>query len=293
MKYMNEIDALYQRLTSCDICPHSCNVNRLEGEIGTCGMTKDVVVASFGPHFGEEPELVGFFGSGTIFFSGCNLLCVFCQNYSISHCREGKVYSISEIADIMLKLQNIGCHNINLVTPTHFAPQIAKAIIEARSYGLTIPIVYNSSGYDKVDTLKALEGLIDIYMPDIKFIDPEKSTLYTEAEDYFAYASAALLEMYRQVGNLVVKNGIAKRGLIIRHLILPDNQSDTLEIIDFIAEHLGTDVYLNLMDQYYPRYYAYQYPKISRSLIPEEYKFYIDYAKAKGFWNPRYIYGRE
>ncbi len=289
---MNQIDKLFNQLRNCDICPHSCNVDRLKGEVGICGMTSELTIASYGPHFGEEPELVGFFGSGTIFFSGCNLLCVFCQNYSISHCREGRKYDLSELVDVMLKLQEIGCHNINFVTPTHYAPQIAKAIVEARSLGLAIPIVYNSSGYDKVDTLKALDGLIDIYMPDIKFIDPEKSKIYTEAPDYFIYASAALIEMYKQVGNLVVRNGIAKRGLIIRHLILPENQSDTTEIIDFIAANLGTDVYLNLMDQYYPRYHAYQYPRISRGIISEEYKYYVEYAKSKGFWNPQYIYNQ-
>ncbi|MFN3305711.1 MAG: radical SAM protein [Candidatus Kapaibacteriota bacterium] len=289
---MNQIDELFSRLGSCDICPHSCNVDRQKGEVGICGMTSELTIASYGPHFGEEPELVGFFGSGTIFLSGCNLLCVFCQNYTISHCREGRKYDISELVDIMLKLQEIGCHNINFVTPTHYAPEIAKAIIEARSLGLAIPIVYNSSGYDKVDTLKALEGLIDIYMPDIKFIDPEKSKIYTEAPDYFIYASSALIEMYKQVGNLVVRNGIAKRGLIVRHLILPDNQSDTIEIINFIANNLGTDVYLNLMDQYHPHYFAFQYPRISRGIIAEEYKYYIEYAKSKGFWNPPYIYNQ-
>lgn len=289
---MNEIDKLFNHLISCDICPHSCNVDRLQGETGICGMTSDLVVASFGPHFGEEPELVGYFGSGTIFLSGCNLLCVFCQNYSISHCREGRKYNISELVDVMLKLQEIGCHNINFVTPTHYTPHIAKAIVEAKSLGLTIPIVYNSSGYDKVDTLKALEGLIDIYMPDIKFVDPEKSKIYTEAPDYFIYASAALIEMYKQVGNLVVRNGIAKRGLIVRHLILPENQSDTIEIIDFIADNLGTDVYLNLMDQYYPRYLSYQFPRISRGIVAEEYRYYVEYARAKGFWNPQYIYNQ-
>jgi putative pyruvate formate lyase activating enzyme len=288
---MNAIEDLYQRLSCCDICPHSCNVNRLAGETGVCGATAEVVVASFGPHFGEEPELVGYFGSGTIFLSGCNMLCVFCQNYTISHYRQGKIFSIAELADCMLRLQEIGCHNINFVTPTHYAPQIARAIVEARSLGLTIPIVYNSSGYDKVDTLKSLEGLIDIYMPDLKFLDPEKANLYSEARDYFAYASSAVIEMYRQVGNLVVRNGIAKRGLIIRHLILPENQSDTIDIIDFIAENLGTDVYLNLMDQYYPRFNAYQYPRISRSLIPEEYNYYVDYARSKGFHIPEYIFG--
>ncbi len=289
---MNSLDELFARLKNCDICPHSCNVNRDIGEVGTCGMTSDLVIASYGPHFGEEPELVGYLGSGTIFFSGCNLLCNFCQNYTISHCREGRKYSISELVDVMLKLQDIGCHNINFVTPTHFAPQIAKAIVEARSLGLKVPTVYNSSGYDKVDTLRVLEGLIDIYMPDIKFVDPEKSKIYTEAPDYFIYASAALIEMHRQVGNLIVRNGIARRGLIIRHLILPENQSDTTEIIDFISENLGTEVYLNLMEQYYPRYLAYQYPHLSRSIIPEEYKYYVDYAKSKGFWNPPYIFNQ-
>ncbi len=289
---METLENLFQRLSNCDICPHSCNVNRLAGETGVCGMTAVLKVASFGPHFGEEPELVGYFGSGTIFFSGCNMLCVFCQNYSISHYREGRIFTIQELADCMLNLQNFGCHNINLVTPTHFAPQIAKALVEARSLGLSIPIVYNSSGYDRVDTVKSLEGLIDIYMPDLKFVDPDKAHLYSESRDYFTYASSAIIEMYRQVGNLVVRNGIAKRGLIIRHLILPENQSDTLEIIDFIAENLGTDVYLNLMDQYYPRFHAYLYPKISRSIIPEEYNFYIEYARKKGFHIPEYIYGQ-
>lgn len=289
---MVTLDNLFQRLSNCDICPHSCNVNRFAGETGVCGMTADVKVASFGPHFGEEPELVGYFGSGTVFFSGCNMLCVFCQNYSISHYREGRVFSIQELVDCMLNLQNIGCHNINFVTPTHFAPQIAKAIVEARSLGLSIPIVYNSSGYDKADTLKSLEGLIDIYMPDLKFIDPDKAHLYSESRDYFIYASSAIIEMYRQVGNLVVRNGIAKRGLIIRHLIMPDNQSDTLEIINFIAENLGTDVYLNLMNQYYPRFNAFLYPKINRSIIPEEYNFYIEFARKKGFHIPEYIYGQ-
>ncbi|MCX7880022.1 MAG: radical SAM protein [Ignavibacteria bacterium] len=288
---MTSINELYKRLESCDICPHNCNVNRMVGEIGKCGTNSSIIVSSYGPHFGEEPELVGYLGSGTIFFSGCNLLCVFCQNYTISHCREGRSVSINELANIMLRLQDIGCHNINLVSPTHYAPQIAQSIIEAKSYGLAIPIVYNTGCYDKVETLKALEGLIDIYMPDLKFSDPNKAKLYTEAPDYFYYASSAVIEMKRQVGILVVRNGIARRGLIIRHLILPDNQSDTIEIIDFIAENLGTDIYLNLMDQYYPRYQAYQYPKLSRSITTEEYSYYIDYAKSRGFRNPKYIFG--
>lgn len=288
---MSDVEGFYRSLSHCEVCPHSCGVNRFENEVGTCGMPADIYLASYGPHFGEEPELVGYFGSGTIFLSGCNLLCVFCQNFTISHCREGKLYKIQDLVEVMLDLQKMGCHNINFVTPTHYSPQIAKAIVEARSIGLSIPVVYNSSGYDRVETLKMLEGLIDIYMPDLKFMEPEKSRIYTEAPDYFAYASAAILEMHRQVGKLVVRNGIARRGIIIRHLILPENQSDTTEIIDFIAEIIGTEVYLNLMEQYYPRYLAYQYPKIGRSITYEEFNYYIKYAKAKGFRQPEYLFG--
>ncbi|MGQ9819436.1 MAG: radical SAM protein [Candidatus Kapaibacteriales bacterium] len=249
-----------------------------------------MVVSSFGPHFGEEPELVGYFGSGTIFLAGCNLLCVFCQNYQISHCREGRTFSIEQLVDVMLNLQAIGCHNINFVTPTHFAPQISKAIVQAKSMNLTIPIVYNSSGYDKVETLKELEGLIDIYMPDLKFVNPKKAWMYTEADNYFEYASRAVIEMFRQVGNLVVCNGIARRGLIIRHLVLPDNQSDTVDIIDFVFKNLGSDVYLNLMDQYRPEYKAYMFPNISRGITLEEFQYYVEYAYTLGFRRPEYLY---
>lgn len=287
---MSRIDNLYSKLSTCDICPHSCYVDRFSTNAGICRMGSELVVSSYGPHFGEEPELVGYFGSGTIFLAGCNLLCVFCQNYQISHCREGKIFSIEQLVDVMLNLQSIGCHNINFVTPTHFVPQIAKAIVQAKSLNLTIPIVYNSSGYDKVETLKELEGLIDIYMPDLKFVDPNKARIYTEASDYFEYASQAIIEMHRQVGNLVVRNGIARRGLIIRHLVLPDNQSDTIDVIDFIYKNLGNNVYLNLMDQYRPLYQAYLFPSISRGISQEEFQYYVEYAYTLGFRRPEYIY---
>lgn len=277
-------------LKSCDICPHNCRVDRTVSTEGVCGMGANLVIYSYGPHFGEEPELVGYFGSGTIFFTGCNMLCVFCQNYDISHLREGYGIDETRLAEIMLLVQERGCSNINLVTPMHFTSQIIQAVKSAKIRGLNIPVIWNSSGYEKTDTIKKLEGIVDIYMPDLKFIKPEKSNLYTEAENYFDYASKAVTEMHKQVGDLVIKNSIARRGLIIRHLVLPLNQSDTKEIIDFIAEELGEDTYLNLMDQYHPCFKADRYPLINRQISTEEYESYIDYAKKRGFRRPDYIF---
>jgi len=253
-------------------------------------MGAEIVVSSYGPHFGEEPELVGHFGSGTIFFTGCNLLCVFCQNYDISHLREGYGIDEARLAEIMLLLQERGCSNINLVTPTHFTFQIIQAVKSAKIQGLNIPIVWNSGGYEKTDTIKMLEGIVDIYMPDLKFISPEKSKLYTKAGDYFYFASKALMEMHRQASDLVIKNGIARRGLIIRHLVLPNNQSDTKEIIDFIAEEFGKDTYLNLMEQYHPCYRADEYSLLNNHISMKEYESYINYARNRGFHRPEYIF---
>jgi putative pyruvate formate lyase activating enzyme len=224
-------------------------------------------ISSYGPHYGEEPELVGFTASGTIFLTGCNLLCNFCQNHDISHERNGRFTDEDTLVEIMLNLQNMGAANINFVTPTHFSPQLINAAEKAKSYELNIPIVYNSSGYDKVKTLKMWEGIIDIYMPDLKFFEPEKSKLYADAPDYFDFASKAIIEMHRQVGDLVIRNGVAQRGLLVRHLVLPNNQSDTKEIIDFIAENIGINTYLNLMDQYRPAYRAFNNHLISERLI--------------------------
>ncbi|MDQ1265092.1 MAG: Radical protein [Bacteroidota bacterium] len=285
------IDDLFKRLAECDICPQECKVNRIEGECGKCGTDSRIILSSYGPHYGEEPELVGLSSSGTIFFGGCSLLCKFCQNYEISHCREGSFIDEVALSEIMLHLQSRNCNNINLVTPTHFAPQIIKALVIAKNGGLTLPVVYNSGGYDKVDTLKHFDGLIDIYMPDLKFKNEEFSSLYTMSEKYFEYASQAVIEMHRQVGDLVVKNGVARRGMIIRHLVLPDNQSDTREIIEFIADNLGTNTYLNLMDQYMQSYKAHEFPKINRRLNYNEFKSYIEYAKKLGFKHPVYLYG--
>lgn len=253
-------------------------------------MGTNPVIYSYGPHFGEEPELTGRFGSGTIFFTGCNLLCVFCQNYDISFLREGYGVDERRLSEIMLLLQERGCSNINFVTPTHFTLQIIQAVKSAKLKGLSIPVVWNTSGYEKTETIKMLEGIVDIYMPDLKFVRKDKSKLYTKAEDYFSYASRAVIGMHRQVGDLIIKNGVAKRGLLIRHLILPENQSDTEEIINFIAEKLGTNTYLNLMEQYQPCYKADEYPLVNNRISFEEYNYFVDYAKKKGFRRPDYIF---
>ncbi len=249
-------------------------------------MPSDVVISSFGPHFGEEPELVGLGGSGTIFFTGCNLKCIFCQNWDISHHNIGKIYSKQEVIDIMLYLQDTGCLNINLVTPTHFSLQLVDILENAKAQGLSIPIVYNTNCYDKVEMLKQLEGIIDIYMPDIKFVSNDISKKLTNSNNYFEIASKALIEMHRQVSDLVVKNGIARRGLLVRHLVLPNNQSNTKEVIDFIAENIGTDTYLNLMDQYRPIYKANQVIEINQNLSRNEFLDYVKYAINKGFYRP-------
>jgi len=281
---------LKTKLDNCDICPRNCFCNRNAGDIGYCGMGNRLVIASFGEHFGEEPEIVGNYASGTIFFSGCNLLCNFCQNFDISHFKFGKISSITELSNIMLDLQQRNCENINLVTPTHFSPLILEAIILAKDQGLDIPIVYNSSAYEKVETLKAFEGLIDIYMPDLKFIDPKKSALYCKANDYFQFAIEAISEMHRQVGDLIINNGVAKKGLLIRHLVFPNNQSDTNEIINVVANKFGTNTYLNLMDQYHPCYKANKFDMINRNLYQQEFLNYVKYAKSKGFYRPNYLY---
>lgn len=277
-------------LRECNMCPHNCGTDRFETAEGICGMKAEISVSSYGPHFGEEPELVGFGGSGTIFLAGCNLLCVFCQNYTISHYREGYDVSSEGLAEIMLRLQDTGCDNINFVTPTHFTYQIIEAIEIAKNNDLILPIVWNSNAYEKVDTLNLLEGLVDIYMPDLKFYHDPVSKRLVNAKDYFDHASRAVLEMYRQVGDIVIKRGIIKRGLLIRHLVLPENESHTKDIIDFIAEKIGTDVYLNIMDQYRPCYKASKFKEINSFVSPGIFNDHISYAKSKGFKKPDYLY---
>lgn len=233
----DNVTQLWERTDPCRLCPRRCNVHRRVGEVGFCGIGAAPLVSSIGPHFGEESVLVGAGGSGTIFFAGCNLGCVFCQNYELSHLREGRRISIEQLTDAMLGLQQAGCININFVTPTHVAAPMAAAIELARGKGLRIPTVYNSGGYDSVETLKLLEGLIDIYMPDMKYADPKVAEGLSAAADYPQINFAAVKEMHRQVGDLRTENGIATAGLLVRHLVLPENLAASTEVIDFLADH--------------------------------------------------------
>jgi len=274
---------LYKFISPCTLCSRNCRVERDKGEVGFCKVTDKPMVSSYGPHFGEEPVLVGWGGSGTIFFTGCNLGCVFCQNYQISHLMEGEYITVSELSDIMLHLQEKGCHNINLVTPTHQVPQIFSAVEEAKKRGLRIPIVYNCGGYESVEVLIELEGLVDIYMPDMKTFSHEFSRDYLKAPDYPEVVKEAVLEMKRQVGHLKVNEyGVAERGLMIRHLVMPDWTEDSKEILSWIAENLGRETYVNVMDQYYPFYKACDYPKICRRTTSEEFNEVYSFAKRLG-----------
>jgi putative pyruvate formate lyase activating enzyme len=273
---------LWEMMNPCVICPRNCRVNRSRGQVGLCGIGDMPVVSSQGPHFGEESVLVGQGGSGTIFFAGCNLGCVFCQNYDISHFRHGQPITITELAEFMLELQSYGCSNINFVTPTHVAPAIAAGIEVARKNGLNLPTVYNSGGYDLVETLRLLDGLIDIYMPDMKFSDSTSAKEYANADDYPQINFAAVKEMHRQVGDLRLENGLAKRGLLVRHLVLPDRLAGSFKVIDFLVEQISTNTAINVMDQYRPCFKADSHPKINRRPTPDEIKEVRQYALTKG-----------
>jgi len=280
------IKKAYKLLSSCEVCPRKCGVNRLEGEEGFCRSGEEVIVSSYNSHFGEEPPLVGNFGSGTIFFTNCNLKCVYCQNYPISQLGNGNKVSLSELSKIMLALQKRRCHNVNLVTPTHFVPQILKSLKLAIKMGLHIPIVYNTSGYDSVNTLKLLDGVVDIYLPDARYADNEIARKYSSAPDYFEIMKKALKEMHRQVGDLVTdKIGIARSGLIIRHLVLPEGLSSTKKIMHFIAREISPRTYVSLMAQYFPAYQAGQFLPLSRRINREEYKEALQAFKEEGLEN--------
>ena len=270
---------LYALLESCELCPRKCGVNRLKDEVGYCKMGKELVVSSYNPHFGEEKPLVGVYGSGTIFLTGCNLLCVYCQNYDISHYRVGSVVGEEEVAAFMLDLQRQGCHNINLVTPTHFTPQLVKSIEIGAKKGLRIPVVWNCSGYENVEVIKLLEGIVDIYLPDIKYGRTNPAKKYSNALDYFERCKEAVTEMYRQVGNLKFdERKIAYRGLVVRHLVLPENQAGSKEVFEYLQD-LSKDVYVNVMDQYRPKGRAGQYKKLGRCTTSKEFSNTIQLAK--------------
>jgi len=279
----DKISQARQLLTSCEICPRACKIDRFPGELGECSTGDEAIVSSFTPHFGEEPPLVGAFGSGTIFFSHCNLKCNFCQNYEISHDGDGDECGLGQLAGMMLILQNNGCHNINFVTPTHVVPQILSALDMAIDGGLKIPLVYNSSGYDKVETLELLEGVIDIYMPDFKFWDPEIAQQTCNAPDYPDVAVKAIVEMHRQVGDLQVdENGIATRGLVLRHLVMPAGMAGTKAVMSFIADHVSKNTYVNVMDQYRPCGKAHEVKGLEAPVSEAEFDKAVQEAKEAG-----------
>jgi putative pyruvate formate lyase activating enzyme len=266
-----KIAAAYDTLSQCNLCPRNCLVDRHHGERGVCRAGDLPVVSSYSAHFGEEDPLVGQHGSGTIFFTHCNLYCIFCQNYEISHGGEGEEVSIPDLAAMMVLLQKRGCHNINFVTPSHQVYQILEALVPAINAGLNVPLVYNTSGYDAVETLRLLDGVIDIYMPDFKFWDPQVAKDLCQAEDYPEIARQALKEMHRQVGDLVIdENGVARRGLLVRHLVLPDGLAGTREIMEFLAREVSPNTYVNIMGQYRPCGRAHEHPSLRKFLTTLE-----------------------
>jgi putative pyruvate formate lyase activating enzyme len=270
-------------LEACRICPRECGVNRLHGEIGICNAPLKAKISSVGPHYGEEPPLVGFGGSGTIFFSHCNLKCVFCQNADISQMGHGCEVSAEELAGKMLQLQNMGCHNVNFVTPTPYVPQILEALEIAVAKGLRVPLVYNCGGYEFVETIQLLRGIVDIYMPDFKYGDDEQGKVYSKADDYFQNCTRALREMHRQVGVFKMdERGIAVRGVLIRHLVMPQGLAGSEKVLDYIATHLSKDAYVNIMAQYHPSYCADEFPPLTRRIRAAEFDEAIHIAKRLG-----------
>ncbi len=270
-------------LEECCLCPRKCKVNRINDEKGICRTGRLPMVSSFNPHFGEEAPLVGRHGSGTIFITNCNVLCVFCQNWEISHMGEGEEVSLEEFARMMLWLQGLGCHNINFVTPTHVVPQILEALPIAIEGGLSVPLVYNTGGYDSVDTIKLLDGIFDIYMPDFKYWDDKVALRLSRAPGYAEAARRAIKEMHRQVGDLTVDSeGIAQKGLLVRHLVLPGGLAGTQNIMRFLAQEISSNTYINIMDQYRPCGEAEKYPPLDRRITVDEYNEALGMARSEG-----------
>lgn len=277
------IEELESRLNPCVLCPRRCKANRYVGDLGYCRAPYDVYVSSVFAHFGEEAPLVGTYGSGTIFFTHCNLRCIFCQNYDISLFGEGSRFSYMGLARAMLELQKRGCHNINLVTPTHYVPQIIKALDIAIEEGLNIPIVYNCGGYESLEVIKLLDGIVDIYMPDIKFMEKKLSKRYCKAENYPDVVREIVKEMQRQVGDLKINNeGIATRGLLIRHLVMPDSSENTEKVLKFIKDEVSENAFVNIMPQYHPCLGTKEFPELSRRITNREYMNALEYAKQIG-----------
>ncbi len=283
----DRVEQAYALFENCELCPRRCGVNRRKGETGICRATEQLMVYSRQPHFGEELPLVGNRGSGTIFFSNCNLRCVFCQNWPIAHEGRGREVSDEQLADMMIDLQNMGCHNINLVTPTHVMPNILNATRIALEKGLRLPLCYNTGGYERTECIRMLDGIVDIYLPDLKFMDPEEAERYAgAADDYPEKAKAAIIEMHRQVGDAVVEpRGTATRGLMVRHLVMPNRVAGTQDFVRWVAENLSADTYVNIMSQYRVEHRAFEYPEIARAITPEEFVEAIGWAKDTGIEN--------
>lgn len=270
-------------LESCSVCPRDCKVNRKKGETGFCRAGFLPKVSSSSPHFGEEQPLVGIHGSGTIFLTHCNLGCLFCQNYSISHLNEGEEISIEQLSRMMVTMQSLSCHNINFVSPTHYVPQILAALPYAIALGLSVPLVYNTGGYDSVETLELLDGIFDIYMPDFKYSSEEVAEEYSQARDYPRVAKQAIKEMFRQVGDLVLDDrGIALRGLLIRHLVLPSGLAGTQNVMRFLSQDISKNTYVNIMAQYYPCGDIPLGSPLSRRISKLEYLQAVEIAKKEG-----------
>ncbi len=276
--------ALREIYRSCRLCPRQCGVNRLQGEKGVCGSTARTKVFSAHPHFGEEPPITGRRGSGTVFFSHCNLLCVFCQNWEINHRGDGSFHSDEELARLLLSVQNMGCHNLNLVTPTHLLPNIISALRHAASRGFRLPVVYNCGGYESLEAVKLLDGIVDIYLPDFKYMDGNVAArLSSGAADYPERAAEAIAEMHRQVGVLQVdERGVARRGLLIRHLVLPDNLAGTDRFVKWVAEKLSRDTWVNIMGQYRPEHQARKHPPLDRRITWAEHRRALAWAREAG-----------
>ncbi|MDP2167926.1 MAG: radical SAM protein [Thermodesulfovibrionales bacterium] len=291
-EFSERVSRAFGMLKECSLCPRACGVDRTEGQRGFCRTLDKPFVSSWGPHFGEEPPLVGPHnmkaGSGAIFFGNCNLGCIFCQNWTISHHRggsdtaEGAEISTERLASIMLELQDAGCHNINLVTPTHQMPMILKALGAAKDRGLALPVVYNTGGYDSLEAVRLLSGIVDIYMPDFKYWDPEMAAKYSLARDYPETAKAAIREMHRQVGDLVIENGVAIRGLLLRHLVLPCGIAGTKDVVKFVSEEISKNTYINIMDQYHPCFKAFEHPPLDRRITEGEYEEAVRAATEAG-----------
>jgi len=283
---LQRVREAYRRLKSCDLCPHDCGVNRIRGELGICGAGLLPRIAAASVHTGEEPPISGDKGSGTIFLSGCSLSCRFCQNFPISQLRNGQDLSTRALADKLLRLQRQQVHNINFVTPTHYLPQLLAALWLAIPLGFRLPLVWNSSGYEKTDALRLLDGVVSIYLPDMKYADDETAVELSGAPGYCAANRMAVTEMLRQVGHLQMDDdGLATRGLIIRHLVLPSNLAGTGETLQWVAQHLGRETHISLMRQYFPAHRAPDTPGISRKITAEEYDRAVELLEESGLEN--------